>query len=69
MLTANPSPLTEDQDADLAACLQKRLEARADPAGPAPVIEPPPRRPVNPDTEALLDQVAVARLALRCEPR
>ena len=69
MLTAKPSPLTEDQDADLAACLGKRLEARADPAGPAPVIEPLLLRPLNPETEALLDRAAAARLALLCEPR
>ena len=69
MLTAKPSPLTEDQNADLAACLQKRLEARADPAGPATVTEPPPLRPLNPDTEALLDRAAVARLAPLHEPR
>ena len=69
VLTAKPSPLTEDQNADLAACLRKRLEARADSAGPARVIEPPLLRTLNPETEALLDRAAAARLALLCEPR
>ena len=67
--TAKPSPLTEDQNADLAASLRKRLEARADPDGPAQVIEPPPLRRLAPETEALLDAAASARLALLFEPR
>lgn len=69
MQTAKPSPLTEDQDADLAASLRERLKARADPDGPAPVIEPPPLRRLAPETAALLDRAASARLALLIEPR
>lgn len=67
--TANPTPLSEKQNADLANALRQRLEARADPAGPAPVIEPPPLRRLDPATEALLDRAASARLALLFEPR
>lgn len=69
MDTAKPSPLTQDQNDDLAAALRERLEARADPDGPAPVIEPEPLRPLAPQTEALLDEAASARLALLFEPR
>ena len=62
-------PLTEDQNADLTASLRERLEARADPAGPARVIEPAPLRRLDPEAEALLDGAASARLALLIEPR
>ena len=64
-----PRPLTEDQNADLAGSLRERLEARADPAGPAPVVEPAPLRRLDAETEALLDGAASARLALLFEPR
>lgn len=63
------SPLLENQNADLAASLRERLEARADPDGPAPVVEPAPLRRLDSETEALLDGAASARLALLFEPR
>ena len=66
--TANPTPLSEEQNANLASALRRRLEARADPAGPAPVIEPPLLRRLAPATEDLLDRAASARLALLFEP-
>ena len=69
MQTAKPSPLTEDQNVDLAAALRGRLKARADPDGPATVIEPPPLRRLAPETEVLLDEAASARLALLLETR
>ena len=62
-------PLTDDESADLVGALRDRLEARADPAGPAPVVEPAPLRRLDPETEALLDGAASARLALLFEPR
>lgn len=64
MQTANPTPLSEDQNADLARSLRHRLKIRTDPAGPAPVVEPPPLHRLDLETEALLDRAASARLAL-----
>ena len=69
MQTANPTPLSEEQNADLARSLRQRLEIRIDPAGPAPIVAPPPLRRLAPETEALLDRAASARLALLFEPR
>ena len=64
-----PRPLTSDESEDLAGALRDRLDARADPAGPAPVLEPAPLRRLSAETEALLDGAASVRLALLFEPR
>ena len=64
-----PRPLIDDESADLVGALRDRLAARADPAGPAPVVESDPVRRLDPETEALLDSAASARLALLFEPR